>query len=233
MHQPTITQKLLLLCHRTDTGRPLVGRTHMACGIAGAMVTDLVLGGHVSIENDRITARPGVGVTATGDPNLSALLDQIPNKRPRTVKWWIRRTQSGALRDEALRSAVATGVLRHEQGRVRGVFATNNYVPADPQRRAQLRQRMAAALRGESAHSDEGTIALLALCNAVRADRKLFTEFTGGQRRRLVKRVTRNEQIGHAVASVIESVQAATAKVPAARVGAAAGAVVGDAGGGG
>ncbi|RNL80599.1 GOLPH3/VPS74 family protein [Halostreptopolyspora alba] len=224
MHQPTIAHELLVLCHAPETGRPLVDGTHMACGVAGAMVADLALGGHVSIDDDRVTASRRA---ATGDSQLDALLDRVAEqKRPRKVKWWVDKTQSSELRATALRSAVNAGLLRHEQGRVLGIFPRNDYYPADPQRREDLRQRMAATLWGRGDHGDHRVVALLALCGALGIDAKLFPETPGKQRRRMMKQVTHNDQISRAVALVIQSVQAATSGAVAAGGG-------GDGGGGG
>ncbi|MBB4929570.1 hypothetical protein F4561_000390 [Lipingzhangella halophila] len=227
MHQPTITQELLLLCHGPLAGRPLVDGTRMACGVAGAMVTELALGGRISIEDDRITAPQGAA--ATGDPSLDALLGRIATeKRPRPVKWWVQKTQSGGLRNEALRSAVGAGLLRHEQWRLLGIFPANDYYPTDPQQREDLRQRMAAALGWQGGHGDHRAVALLALCDAVGAGSKLFPDLTGRERRKLVKQAAQNDQIGRAVASVIRSIQAGTSGAAAAAAGGG-----GDGGGGG
>ncbi len=225
MHQPTMPQELLLLCYSPETGRPLVDGTRMACGIAGAMVTDLALNGRVVVADDRITTSPGAA--ATGDPYLDEFLGRIATqKRPRTVKWWVRKTQSGELRAEALHSAVIAGLLRHEERRVLAIFPMNDYFPSDPQQRADLWQRMAAALTWQGHPGDHRAVALLALCDAVGAGSNLFPDLPGRERRKLMKRVTQNDQIGRAVASVIQSVKQATA-------GAAAGGDGGGDGGGG
>ncbi|WP_052745651.1 GOLPH3/VPS74 family protein [Allosalinactinospora lopnorensis] len=223
--QPTIAEELLLLCHDPTTGRPTANSTRLTCGLAGATVAELALSGRITIDDEYVhDARQ----PAAGDPHLDALAERIAaQRRPRKIKWWVQKTQSARLRGEMLQSATDRDLFDHERKRVLGLFPLNNYRPRHPEEREELRQRLHAVLVQERAPDDSRTVALLALCGAVQVDRKLFPGLSSRERRRLMKQTTEGDQISRAVASVIRSIEGATA---AAAAGGGGG---GDGGGGG
>lgn len=213
--------ELLLLYHDPVSGRPLSDGTHLACGLAGAMVAELTLNGHLSLDEREYLGH--TGSPPTGDPHLDTFAGEVAaRKRPRKARWWIQRTQSGRLRTGMLGSAVEQGLLDHEQSRVLLVFPLNRYRPHHPQEREDLHFRLRAVLRREQA-PDEWTAALLALCGAVGADRRLFPDLSGRERRRLLKQATEDVALGAAVAAAIQSIHTATAAATTAATTAAAG----------
>lgn len=218
MPRTSIAEELLLLCYDPGTGRPLVDSTRLTCGLVGAMIAELALDERIGIDGEYLYAHRHA---PSGDPGLDTFADRVAaEQRARKIKWWVNKVQSGRLRRELLDGAVAHGVLEHQSRRALGIFPMNDYRPARPGHREEMHQRLGAVLRQERAADDSRTVALLALCGAVRIDRKLFSDLPSRERRRLMKEVLAGDKIGQAVKSVIQSIEAATAAA-AASAGAA------------
>lgn len=213
-----LTDELLLLAYRPDTGRPVADSNRLQCGLAGALIAELVVAGHTVPANDRLHAA-GRSVP-TGDPDLDGLVEQIAAERPRKAEWWVRKLNRDALRRRLLDRAVADGALVHEHGRIMGVFPANNYRPAQPGAREDTVNRLRWVLEGHHP-PDARTAALIALVAAVGLDKNLFPDIPGSRRRRMIKAVAQRDDISEAVRSVIRSVETVTVAVIAA--GAAAG----------
>ncbi|PSK98559.1 Golgi phosphoprotein 3 GPP34 [Murinocardiopsis flavida] len=220
MPKTTIAEELLLLCYDPGTGRPLVDSTRLTCGLVGAMVADLALAGRLGIDAERLYPLDGAPM---GDPQLDGFAARVAAEpRPRKIKWWVTKVQNARLRKALLGGAVAHGVLTHQARRALGIFPMNDYRPAQPGQRDDLVLRLGSVLRQEHP-ADSRSVALLALCGAVRVDRKLFRELPQGERRRMIKAVMAGDEIGRAVKSVIQSIEAATAAAASAGSAGAAG----------
>ncbi|GAA1764622.1 MULTISPECIES: GOLPH3/VPS74 family protein [Streptomonospora] len=209
-----LTDDLLLLAYRPDTGRPLVDANRLQCGLAGALIAETVLAGMTALDGGghlHVSGRH-----RTGDPDVDGAVDQIAAQpKARKVKWWVQRMNKGALRKRLLGRAVSVGALAHEQGRVLGIFPTDDYRPAAPGSREQAVHRLRSVLLGYSG-SDPRSAALVALVGAVKLDAKLFPDIPGGDRRRRIKAVMAGDDIGRAVRDVIQSIEGAVVAAVAA-----------------
>jgi len=217
-----LTDDLLLLAYRPDTGRPLADATRLTCGLAGALIADLVLADRVRLADDRLHAG---GYTHTGDPDLDDTARRIGSEyRTRKVKWWVQKMNKTALRRRMHDRAVSDGVLVHSQGRIMGIFPSNEYRPAVPGSRESSVAWLRSVLLGYDA-PDPRSVALLALVGAVKLDGRLFSDIPGRERRKRIKAIMARDDIGRAVRAVIQSIEGAVAAAGAAGAG-------GDGGGG-
>ncbi|WP_067966075.1 GOLPH3/VPS74 family protein [Nocardiopsis trehalosi] len=203
-----LAEDLLLLTYDPETGRPAADGTRVKCGLAGALVADLALAGRVRIDKDVL--HPADAPAPVRDPDLDGLARRISaERRPRKVKWWVQKTATEKLRRAMLDRAVERGVLVHQKGRVLGVFPSNDYRPARPAARPELVDRLRGALAGGH-NVDPRFVALLAIAAAMRVDKALFPDLGARDRRRMVKEAVARDDIGRAVRTVIQSIEAAT-----------------------
>ncbi|MDT0304373.1 GOLPH3/VPS74 family protein [Streptomonospora wellingtoniae] len=219
-HPRILTDDLLLLAYRPDTGRPMVDANRLQCGLAGALIAETVLAGTASLDDGGHLRASGRH--RTGDPDVDGAVEQIASQpKARKAKWWVQRMNKGALRKRLLGRAVSVGALAHEQGRALGIFPTDDYRPARPGSREEAVERLRSVLTGRS-RPDPRSAALVALVGAVRLDAKLFPDIPGGDRRRRIKAAMAGDDIGRAVRDVIQSIEGAVVAAVAAG-GAAAG----------
>ncbi|MUL43948.1 GPP34 family phosphoprotein [Streptomonospora sp. PA3] len=220
-HPRILTDDLLLLAYRPDTGRPLVDGNRLQCALAGALIAEAVLAGLVALDGGgRLQA---AGRHRTGDTDVDGLAARVAAEpKPRKIKWWVQKLNKGAQRQRLLGRAVSVGALSREASRVLGIFPVDNYRPAQPGSRDEAAGRVRAVLLGHPA-PDARTVALLALVGAAGLDGKLFADVPRGDRRRAIKAVVARDDIGRAVREVIQSIEGAVAATIAASGAAAAG----------
>lgn len=68
-----IAEELFLLLRRDD-GTPEVWSAQRACGLAAAVITDLVLAGHVTLRDDKDPRLPVLRPAPVGHPALDAAM---------------------------------------------------------------------------------------------------------------------------------------------------------------
>lgn len=191
---------MLLLLDETD-GRVLAGSTEVENALAGAVLLDLVNGGHVGFGPD---GRKLQALSQSGDPFLDHALSRLdkPSKPQRAVER-LRRN----VRNDVMQRLAYRGVLRLEKKKVLGLFPTTSWVIMDPGSGARVRNEVGAVLQGR-AEPDARTGALISLVYAVKAVHKVVE----GDRRQLnarAKAISEGNWAGAAVKGAVEAVQAA------------------------
>ncbi|GLU47538.1 GOLPH3/VPS74 family protein [Nocardiopsis ansamitocini] len=204
----TLAEDLIVLAHDPAKGRPLVGSTRLACGLAGALLADLALAGRISIDADYVYADR---YSPSRDTDLDTVADRIAvSRRNRKVHWWVNKLQSSTLRKRLLERSTREGALHRARRTVLVVFPRDDYYPRDPDRRSQLRRNLRGVLLGE-VRADARTMVLLALVGATGAHRRLFPDLPNRERRRRIKTVVTGDTIGRAVRKAVQSSEAASA----------------------
>ncbi|GAA2098154.1 GOLPH3/VPS74 family protein [Actinomadura alba] len=205
----TMAEAFLLLSLREEDGKPLIGSTETTTAVAGALLTDLVISGRVSVDDGHVKC---VNPAPTGDPELDAALQRIAEeKKERKVKWWVSKLRSDKLRRRLLTRLAERGVLREEHGRVLAVFPTTRYPEQDPVPEQKIRAGLRSAIDG--ARPDAHTACLFALIHACKLDRKVFPDVAKSLFAQRASEMAEGEWAGEAVRKVIAEVQAATTAV--------------------
>lgn len=144
MPQPTLAEDLLLLLFQPSDG-VIAGENTLFSALAGAVLADLALGGHVTT-----TTRLGSVVVHAvddrppADATLRATWDYVAEK-PRGVQTVLAATGPD-LRAQILPRLVERGDLREEPRRVLGLFPTTALVEGATGRRAELLGRVREVL---------------------------------------------------------------------------------------
>jgi hypothetical protein len=148
----------LLLIGLQDDGSPHPAAGALDYGMAGAVLIELTTRGRVSTTGETVTV---LDRTPTGDPVLDHGLGALPAEMRSQEA--INLLREG-LRDATLDQLVAAGVLRRERHKILWVIPDERF-PGAAGVRAELQQRLAAALDGDGA-LDARTGSLLSLVRA-------------------------------------------------------------------
>ncbi|MGJ7440564.1 GOLPH3/VPS74 family protein [Aquipuribacter sp. MA13-6] len=226
-----IAEDLLLLIMDDADGKPAVDGTAADHALAGAVLAELVAGGHLDhVEPARWSKEPRL-VRREG----SVLSDELLAERlgrlatPRTGSATVQRLATG-LRTMVRDRLVVSGHLRQETHRVLGVFPVSRYPEQEPGHEDRVRGGLGQVLRGERPAAPREVV-LLSLLDAVKGLRKVLPAETAGlDDERLATRVAEVSADEAVPAAVRKAVADARAAVDAAVMVAVMGAAVGTAG---
>lgn len=221
-----VAAEFLLLALDDESGRFRIDGTKLKAAVAGAALLDLTLDGalRMAVEGDPV--KPGRLVRTTQavqSPVLAEIADLGHGRKPKDVvsrvggaSAW--KDRSGALKDGLLAGLAQEGVLRHDAGKVLGLFPTNAWPLDRPEVEREITQRVRGVVV-DGQEPDERTAALVGLCQAVDLLPKLLPDVPKSQVRRRGKEVAEGEWGAAAVSKALQEVQAVImASVTAATV---------------
>lgn len=180
--ETSLPEELLLIAY-SDEGAMVASTEAVDCGLAGAVLMELMLADRLTLGKQVVTVTSGY---PAGDPLLDDALARIrAASRPRPPREWVKQLRDG-LRERVLERLVARGVLRRERDRVLWIFPRTRYpsaTGAEPAVETDARHRLRAMLDG-SGPVDPRTAALGALVRAAGLDQEVFPELSGRERER-------------------------------------------------
>lgn len=203
-HNPPISlpEELLLICADPADGQ-VKPSAHFNRVLAGALLTELLLAGAITVEGRHIVE---VRAVPTGYPAADQLCGQLSaalgKRRRLKLERWVR-TASHRANAPQLESLAARGLLVTHRSRI--LFGL---LPHTVRKATETGWDKAAAgriLRELEHRSDPRTLHLAALVGAVRLDRRLFNGPDARRTRREVRALTRATPIADAVRRVIRS----------------------------
>ncbi|MGW1076869.1 GOLPH3/VPS74 family protein [Streptomyces sp. NPDC002537] len=191
----TLPEELLLLSFDPATGRKLCRQRFLEYGVAGAVLAELALAGHVVEERGRLTViRP----VPPADPLLAMAIASLPpakGRGPRTSTWV--RSAARHLDEPWLRRLVERGALRPERVKALG-FLPLLRLPVGPvDLTSATRARFATAVRDGFPGPRER--ALAGLLSATGAAARLCPGLDGRRTRAAMRRLAREEWAAFAV----------------------------------
>jgi len=123
-----VADDLYLLGHDDRSGKPLLQPRALGTGLAGALLTELMLAGCIGLRHDGtvVITRD----TPPGAVQQHPLLKQVADEPgPQPVRSWLRFLAPSAARDVALRLEEA-GYLQHVRSRV--PWRQDQWIPVNP-----------------------------------------------------------------------------------------------------
>ena len=213
-----ICEELFLLLTK-DSGKPESRMTYPTYGLTGALLTDLLLAGRISLTEDRSPRVYIVNSGPTGHPVLDWALTVLPakdGKRFSSLVPWGKLNPTHRIAE----SLEAAGTIRIHTG---GLFGSFNptYPTLDPVPERQLRERIDGALRGVQPPTGPD-VALLAILQALNiAPVVLPQQETGlsrGELKRRIKEISGSSPVGRAVQRAVEATTAAIVAATSAAV---------------
>jgi hypothetical protein len=208
----TLADDLLLLLLDDVSGRPRIEGTKLDYGLAGGVLMQLALASRIDAAGP--ARRATVAVVDAGPAEDEILDDALRRigKQPRRADNLVAALSKG-LRRRLLTRAEQRGQLRHERGRVLGVFPSDRWPAADDRRRRELTGRLREVLVvGRTPDAD--TAALVALLASVDAAHVVVGVLDRAERkavRRRAREIGRGAWAADAVRRAVEAVQAAVA----------------------
>ncbi|WP_433414693.1 GOLPH3/VPS74 family protein [Microtetraspora malaysiensis] len=159
MNRPPLHHDLYLIAH-DQTGKPLIHLSSLGVGLAGAVLLDLALSGHLEITQGRLAVYDR---SPTGDMIADSLIPVILKDRDnRDTKFWLKKVAEDVY-DRACGGLVAAGVLTRVTRRRMGVMSQTRYEPADVAPVVRAR----AGVRGAVEAGEQPDARCAALCGLV------------------------------------------------------------------
>lgn len=162
---PLLAEDLLLLLFDPRSGT-IAGEGTLFYTLAGAVLADLALGGHIEVDDhSTLTGRRVRAVAASppADPLLRDPWDRL-HRKPRTAQVLLAEI-GPQLREPLLERLVRAGHIRREQGRVLGILPTTRLSAGDTPRRRELLDAVRPVLT-DGAEPTARSAALAALLSA-------------------------------------------------------------------
>ena len=177
----TLVEELLLLAYDIR-GKCRIVPTAMDHGVAGALLSELALTGHLKVDGSVLVAVEGPPV---GDPILDELRSQIAVSS-RTPQEWVAHLSGPELTERLLTRMVERGQVEIDRHRHYGLFAETWYPVRDIVGLWEAHQRVVDAATAPVT-PDRRTLALGAIAEAAGLGKVLFA--TSGEWRALCARV--------------------------------------------
>lgn len=203
-----MTTAYFLLVHDTFSGKRQVKDELLGCGVVGAELGELTIGGRLTVETGKVVIahqRPD-----RSEPIAAAyVVDSVRRQaQPHTVRTWAENLSS-ELTEMTAEAAVAHG-LAHRQV-IKWPRRSVRYPSADLTRAAAGRVRVEHALRHPNELDDVRVAFLVALVFATGVQRLLDPAIDREQARYRVDQIT--EQLPGALPELLAGIAAATAAV--------------------
>ncbi|MFG1710291.1 GPP34 family phosphoprotein [Nonomuraea sp. M3C6] len=174
MNRLPLHQDLYLIAH-DQAGKPLIHQSSMELGLAGAVLLELALGGHVAVAGGRAAAsvRGSTGDTIADD--LVALITRGHSD----VRSLIKKA-AGGLYDRTREALLASGVLVRVSGRRMGMLPYTRYRLADIASVVRASSGVRSAVEGWKP-PDARCAALCGLVAVLRLEAELYLDQPAGR----------------------------------------------------
>ena len=201
-----ISEELFLLLTK-DSGKPESRMTYPSYGLTGALLTDLLLAGRISLTEDRSPRVYIINSGPTGHPVLDWALTVLPAKDGKRFSSLVSWGRLDPTRHIAA-SLEAAGVVRTHTGGLFGSFSPT-YPTLDPVPERLLRERIDGTLRGVQPPTGSD-VALLAILQALHVAPVVLpqqeTGLSRGELKRRIKEIAGENPVGRAVQRAVEAV---------------------------
>ena len=205
----TLPEELVLLAIDTESGAVSSCGSRLSYALAGSVLAELLLGGHIRIADNRVE----ISIVPYPGSVVADAYDHISREPGRSLKHWVERLAAKLhIREQALAALGARGIL-HDEDRHFLVFHYHRYPLDQVQIREELRQRLRGALLVSGNARDKALAALAEPCGLLR---RAFGHDEWHEHKKAAADMARAWPISAAVLKVAEEMDAA---IVAATVG--------------
>ncbi|WP_026912169.1 GOLPH3/VPS74 family protein [Patulibacter minatonensis] len=206
-----VSEDLALLLHDDDSGKGVTDRHTVGLALAGGVLVELAIRGHVRVADDGEDVKEGRLVVetdgSTGDDLLDDGLEIVRGKEGRRPKASLEKLRKG-LRERVLERLEAAGELRRDEKKALGIVSYTRWPAGDGHREDEVRRDVHAALL-DGADPDERTAALIGLVQAIDQITKVVPTDDKKALKRRAEEIADGPWAAEAVRSAVADVQVA------------------------
>lgn len=209
-----LAEDLILLLLDDETGK--LDTTHLDPALGGSILIELAAADLLEVVRQGRWSQAKVRVLTDGRPPTDPLLVeslQLIREKERTAQDLVGRLAKG-LKDTLLARLGERGIVRHEEGRVLGIFPTNRWPAIDSSHENDVRRQLEAALL-HGVTADQRTAALVSLLHATGRAHKVLTDNHGLPDRQVKARAKEIAEGDWAAKAVKDAIAAANAAMMA------------------
>ena len=179
--------------------------------IAGAVLAELLLSHHISVENTRKQSIQLQNTERTGEPIIDECLAKMRvAKKPLSLKNWVSKFANiKHLQHKVARQLCNREILRADESSVLFIFTRKVYPEINATPEQEIVERIRAAIFTDDTTLDPRTVVLVALANGAELLPKIFGRNEIRARKGRIQQIVNGEMIGKATKEVIQACQAA------------------------
>ena len=207
----SFTESFVLLTVSHGSSRPVISDSHLACGLAGAILLELEFLGRVDSDREGLWV---VNPTPTGDQVLDHALSALVSETRRcSPRYWVHRlaSSSESLHVELLRRLCDRQILKYEvgPGLWRRALAENAYWLNADNKVPNPGQHLLALLQSDEIPNAEDA-GLLALADACFVFPQILTKIEFSACKERLERLTRLDMISSAIGDAAKTINTET-----------------------
>ena len=204
----TFTEEILLLLLDDEDGTFVpIPNANLGCAIGGAVLMDLAFAYRIDTDPKALVVNDA---TPTGNPMLDGTLAKIAAQGSESdTRTWIRVLSvedAPAIREQALESLVARGILQVREERVMWAFRTRRYPTIDGNVEQEVKLRIGEVLFSEDI-PDPRDVALIGLVDACDILSEIFPGKDMEQCRPRIDQLRQMDLIGRELANAISDIE--------------------------
>ena len=204
----TFTEEILLLLLDDEDGTFVpIPNANLGCAIGGAVLMDLAFAYRIDTDPKALVVNDA---TPTGNPMLDDTLAKIAAQGSESdTRTWIRVLSvedAPAIREQALESLVARGIVQVREERVMWAFRTRRYPTIDGNVEQEVKLRIGEVLFSEDI-PDPRDVALIGLVDACDILDEIFPGKDMEQCRPRIDQLRQMDLIGRELANAISDIE--------------------------
>ncbi len=203
----TFVEEILLLLLDDDGEFVPIQSERLSCALAGAVLMDLAFALRVDTDPKKLVVNDP---TPTSNPILDPTLARLAGHEVVSdTRTWIRLLSlenANAIREQALQSLVARGILEQRDRKFLWVFRSRRYPTIDGKAEREVKLRISDVLTS-NAIPDPRDVALIGLVAACDLLVQIFSHRKVSQYRRRIRQLRNMDLIGRELAAAIIDVR--------------------------
>jgi hypothetical protein len=204
-----IYEEVMLLALRDEQGTIAIGFPEQL--VAGAILAELLLDGHISIDKTRKQLVDVKFRKRTGDPIIDECLEKMrAAKRRASLQAWINRLAGiKQLRHKVAQQLCDRKILRAGEDKILLLFKRRIYPEINPLPETKIIDRLREAVFNDRRQLNPRTIVLVSLANGADLLQKTFGRQEIKTRKKRIEQIAKGDLTGEATREVIAACQAA------------------------
>lgn len=198
---------LLALCEKKGT----ISGVYVAHVTAAALIAELLMRGHIKVDENNKNKVAVVSSHATGDLLLDEALTLIATaKQQKNLKDWVLKLAGiKDLNHKVAQTLATSGIVAAEKEKVLWLFERRLYPEINPLPEQQLRQAMRDAVLSDSNNIEPKIALVIALAKSARLLPQVFSKQELKAREQRIKQLENGELVSQAAKEAVQAIEAA------------------------